>query len=349
MSNYKEEEIKIFPVGLINLSRDTQRTKQYKHYKNSNLNNSCYINASIQCLFRLDGFVKNILKCKNGKLVSATKNLINNMQRTNNKYKSCSVFEIKQAMAEKNEIYENDYQEDANEFISNYLNDLLQETKNNGRISWKYLDKDETSFIDFYNKFYKRKGSSFIIDQFYGVLRTENYCKNCNYSFNIKFNAFNILDLPIDEEKYGYKFGEEIEINDLLRNFIAERDIEEVCANCGEDIKVKTTIYNLPKCLIIYFNREKSNNRKNKINVQKTLNFRKFVYDRSLNEDDNFYYNLKGIIFYSPYSSRGGHYQSACLVNNESWYYFNDNYYETDKNLLRIRDDENPSFLFYEK
>lgn len=272
------------------------------------------------------------------------------MQRTNNKNKFYSVQEIKQAMAEKNEIYINDYQEGANEFISNYLNDLIEETKGNGKINWKYLDNDKTAFVCFYNKFYKRKGSSFILDLFYGVLRTENYCKKCGVTLSVKFNAFNILDLPVDEEKYEYKSDEEIEINELIRNFKAERDNdEEFCQSCGEHIKVKTSIYNLPKCLIIYFNRENSNYRKNKIKVQTTLNFKKFIHNKSLNEYNDLYYNLKGIIFYSSYSSRGGHYHSACLVNNEDWYYFNDNSYEKDKNLLRIYEDENPSLLFYEK
>ena len=62
MQNYeKEEKIFLNPVGLVNLSR-YQRINNYKSYKKSNLLNSCYMNASIQCLFRIDEFVKNIIK-----------------------------------------------------------------------------------------------------------------------------------------------------------------------------------------------------------------------------------------------------------------------------------------------
>ena len=67
------------------------------------------------------------------------------------------------------------------------------------------------------------------------------------------------------------------------------------------------------------------------------------------NDDGDFFYHLKGIVFYSDFSKKIGHFKSACLVNNEKWYYFDDNTYETDKDLLRIYENENPSILFYEK
>ena len=70
MSNYIGDEVRLYPVGLLNSSRIYN-----KNY--SNLFNICYINASIQCLFRLDEFVKNILKCYKGDLTLATKKLIN--------------------------------------------------------------------------------------------------------------------------------------------------------------------------------------------------------------------------------------------------------------------------------
>ena len=342
-----EDNINISPVGLINFSRAYQKSK---YNKNSYMYNTCYINSSMQCLFRLDEFVKNILKCDKGNLVFATKNLIHSMQNyKKQKNKSCSVLEIKQVMGEKNDKYNGNEQQDANEFISNYLNDLVEETKDIGEINWKYLEKDEKYFNAFLRKYQKRKGNSFILDLFYGIFRTENYCKNCNYSFNVKFNTFNILEFIIDEEKYRYQ-NDSIDIRDLLEEYISENDSDiERCENCKEDVKIKTSLYSLPKCLIIYFKRDYAYNNIKKIVIIRCLNMEKYIYDKSLNEDENFFYHLKGVIFYSNYSSKVGHYKSACLVNNEQWYYFDDNHYETDRNLLRIYEYENPVFLFYEK
>ena len=85
MTNYNENEINIPPVGLLNFSRKDQKISGYNNYKDLNLWNACYINASIQCLFRLDEFVKNILKYEGGNLTKATRNLINKMKNFNKK------------------------------------------------------------------------------------------------------------------------------------------------------------------------------------------------------------------------------------------------------------------------
>lgn len=347
----KEQKIYLHPVGLVNLSR-YQRINNYKSFKNASLFNSCYMNASIQCLFRLDGFVKRILQYDEGNLVLATKKLIHNMQNPGNKFNQCSVLEIKKAMGEKDEKYNDEFQEDANEFITNYLNYLIEETKDFVKINWICQNGDEEYFYKFYQKFFKRNGSSFFIDLFYGVFRTEYYCKKCKGIFNIKFSSFNILEIPVTE-KYSFKNNEPLNVQNLIENFISEKDdMGEICSKCKITVKMKTSINSLPKCLIIYFNRDNYQDGNNKITIPKTINMKNYVFDQSLIKDNNYYYNLKGIIFYSNYSSKFGHYKAACLVNNideEKWYYFDDNDVKIDKNFLRIYDDDNPCLLFYEK
>lgn len=350
--NYKEEEkIYLNPVGLANLSR-YQRINNYKSFKKASLFNSCYMNASIQCLFRIDGFVKKIIQANEGSLVLATKKLIYDMQKPNNNYNQCSVLDIKKAMGEKNEKYNDKFQEDANEFITNYLNYLIEETRDfANKIDWICKKGDEEFFNKFYRKFFKRNGTSFIIDLFYGVIRTEYYCKKCKGIFNIKFSSFNILEIPVIEQ-YSFENNEPLNVQNLIENFISEKDdMDEICSKCRTTVKMKTSINSLPKCLIIYFNKEEYQ-KTNNIDIPKTIDMKNYVYDKSLIKDNDCYYNLKGIIFYSNYTSKVGHYKAACLVNNtdnEKWYYFDDNNVKTDKNLLRIYDDENPYLLFYEK
>ena len=153
----------------------------------------------------------------------ATKNLIYNMQNTIKKNNYCSVSEIKKVMGEKNEIYNNDEQEDVNEFITNYLDELIEETKDIGKNNWLYLEKDKNYFNNFYNKYIKRKGNSFILDLFYGILRRKEYCKKCHETFSLKFNVFNILELPVYEENNRYKYEESINMEDLLRKYISKK------------------------------------------------------------------------------------------------------------------------------
>ena len=346
-----ENKIRIPPVGLINYSRINQRYKNNFYSKDLDLPylyNVCYMNASIQCLFRLNEFVRRILKFDGGNLTRATQNLIKNIQKSTGKKELYSVFEIKKAMAEKDEIYENNKEEDVNEFISNYLSYLIEETKNTGDLKekWRYSSSDQLSFTKFYEKFQKKRGNSFVLDLFYGLLRTENYCKKCRYTFSIKFNAFNIFEIPIKEDKMNCN---PLKMQDLLKEFISEKyNFNEICSVCKRNIYYKTSINSLPQCLIIYFTRDYSDNKSNNIIIPKSFNFSRFMNEKLLKEDDNYFYNLKGIIYYQYFKGNISHYRSACLVDDSKWYYFDDNSFETDK-TLRIYTHDNPVFLFYEK
>jgi ubiquitin C-terminal hydrolase len=348
--SFEENEANIPAVGLINFSKIDQKIKYYRD-KKSNLNNVCYINSTIQCLFRLDEFVKNILKYDGDSLTIATQNLIRKMKNYNNQKRNyCSVEEIKMAMGKKNKLYYGEEEGDANEFISNYLNYLIEETKDNGKIKWNCLPRDEQYFNKFKEKFIERKGNSFILDLFYGVLRKETYCKNCQFKAPLKFNSFNILELPIYEDKDIYNNSDEnLELDDILNKFISEKKIEnDYCPKCQGFLNTKTSINTLPKCLIIYFSRDYSDGKQNKMkNIPKKINLEKFYFDASLNNDKEYFYHLKGIIFYSYNKAGVSHYKAICKVNNQNWYYFNDNYCKKEKNLVYQYD--NPIFLFYEK
>ena len=72
----------------------------------------------------------------------------------------------------------------------------------------------------------------------------------------------------------------------------------------------------------------------------------------------NFCYNTKSLWgaifcleFYKlsesiKFSKNIGHYKAACLGNDKKWYYFDDNHFEVDKNMLRVYEDENPTILW---
>lgn len=348
-----EDAINIPAIGLINDSRVTQKHKNnffHKIVDSSYLYNICYMNASIQCLLRIDKFCKNIVKSDGGNLTKATQNLIKNMQKKKRKNKSCSVFEIKMAMAQKNEIYKNNEEGDVNEFISNYINGLIEEIQDTSKLKWDYSPSDQIYFTKFINKFLKKKGNSFILDLFYGLLRTENYCKNCKRIFSVKFNAFNILEIPINVDNLS---NIPLKMQDLLMEFISEKDdLNEICPKCKKHRNYKISINSLPQCLIIYFTRDYIDNKNNNINIPISFNFVKYMNKNLIkdndNENDNYFYNLKGIIFYQYSEINLSHYKSVCLGNNMSWYYLDDNHYETKK-LLCINDYDNPVFLFYEK
>ena len=325
---YKEKVI-IPPVGLLNLSRVNKKNKK-KYAKDCNLNlyNICYMNSSIQCLFHLDEFVYKILNCSSGELVKATSELINDMITLKDERQILSVSKIKEIMEEINEIYKESNQEDANEFLSFYIDELLEETLDKSTPIEKMLleDKyDKEAFDIFYNKFYKKRGSSFILDLFYGILRTEKYCEKCSIKYSIKFNA-------------------SLDIKYILENFCDKKVTNSTCYKCREKLISISQIFTLPKCLIIYLGIVVDNNYiKNNIIISKTIDLEYLLYNKN-KKKENYKYILKGVIYHS-FIGKLGHYSASCLTNI-GWYYFDDYFVEKDEESFI---DKKPIILFYEK
>jgi ubiquitin C-terminal hydrolase len=344
---YKKKLI-VYPVKLLNLSRVNSTIENYYIEKKiTNIYNACYINSSIQCLFYLSDFINNIIYYKGGNLTNATINLINNMTNNKNKENLFSVSKIKKAMGEKIEIYKENNQEDANEFISYYLELLHKEIskKNTSReimISIKN-EEDKEKFLQYYNKFSKKKGYSFILDLFYGISYTKKYC-NCN-TFSKTFSSFSVLELPI-YSSYSKDHSNIIKLEDILNSFISPNKISNLfCEKCQAQIFSQTTFYVLPKYFIIYFGR-KNNNKfiKNEIVFPESIDLKKFLNQDIRNDLSDYIYNLKSIIVYSSIEKKG-HY-SSYLRNGNDWIYCDDHYIGNYKEMALIGI---PIIVFYEK
>jgi ubiquitin C-terminal hydrolase len=347
--NTKKNKKKLifYPVKLLNLSRVNRKIENY-YIKNeiSNLYNACYMNSSIQCLFYLNDFINIIINYKGGNLTNATINLIYDMTNIKYKEKLFYVSEIKKAMGEKIEIYKENNQEDANEFISNYLELLHKEisNKNTSReimISIK-SEEDKESFLQYYNKFSIKKGNSFILDLFYGILLTKKYC-NCK-THSKSFSSFNLLELPIYTSLLDYKNSMQLE--DILNTYISSNKISnEFCEHCKGQIFSQTTFYVLPKYLIIYFGRKNGDNFiENKIDFPKEIDLKKYLNQEIRKDSFDYIYYLKSFIVHRSFGKKG-HY-SSYLRNGNNWIYCDDHYIEKyeKKFLTGI-----PIILFYEK
>ena len=79
------------------------------------------------------------------------------------------------------------------------------------------------AYEKFYNKFYKRKGYSFLLDLFYGNYITETYCKKCNKK-SIKFSAFNMIELPI-YQLAKHNEDNSLDIYQILNSYFSESKI----------------------------------------------------------------------------------------------------------------------------
>ena len=135
-NNNYEKFNRIKPIGLKNFNYEENEKsclgkcyRTSKYYGNKrNTGNICYINSSIQCLFHLKDFadkITNFNKTNKMHLINATSELINGMKKNNEKNKEAmSVEGLKNVMGKIDERYYQNNQEDANEFISNFLEGL---------------------------------------------------------------------------------------------------------------------------------------------------------------------------------------------------------------------------------
>jgi ubiquitin C-terminal hydrolase len=227
---------------------------RFENYKRRNL---CFINSSIQCFLQLKQFKDNILKIKNEDLnkLELTKEFKNLLIKIENNEIKSNVLNIKKILSKVEEKYKTNEQCDANEFISIFLNQMLNELKGIGPLSNNIFpnninDPEMKKQFERLNKLFINKNNSFLIDLFYGKLIKELYCEE-GHRINIKFQIYNIIELPIMENN-------KVKLIDLLNeyqdNHIVDEKIE--CNECGKKVECysKTTIFNIPKYLILFLN-----------------------------------------------------------------------------------------------
>ena len=156
-------------------------------------------------------------------------------------------------------------------YILAKLNEELNTIKENG-IEFEYVVRNilkEEKYLN-YKKKYKSKISSIISNNFFGLLELKKKCKRCHlidYSFNyfsfLCFNTETLIEKNVELKP--------VQLFDILEtNF--EREI--ICNNCKTLTKHIENIrfFNVPKNLIIYFDRKKKNS-KEKIKIDKIIDF----------------------------------------------------------------------------
>ena len=304
-----------------------------KMYGFRNEGNNCYLNSSLQLLTRIIELKEEIFNFNEvytdndtkGELLIEFRNLLQKIENSKDKNLILNPRKLKSIMGNVDDKYKSNFQEDSNEFITNFINALLSETGNKEKKVQKLniiKESDKRPYENLYKKFFQRKGYSFIFNLFYGILKVTKICKNCKVN-SIKFNAYNILELQLyNLTKKNRK--KDLNLKDLLNNFSEETKCEEVCDNCStEEVYSKTTIYTLPKYLIISFGRIcEGNYYSNYINYPKLLDIK---CEFEIKESS---YLLNCVIEHSGGLS-SGHYTSLIPIDkkHDNWARFSDEYY----------------------
>ena len=308
-------------------------TNEFQLYGFINDGNNCYLNSSLQLLTRIKEMKYEIINYKgninsetitNGQLFIEFKKILENIENRKN---PISPKRLKKVMGKIDERYFQNNQEDANEFISNFLDGLLDETGDKKSLPAPLEITNEVeleAYKKFYKRFYKLKGDSFLLDLFYVILKTQKVCKDCS-KFSIKFNEYNIIELPIYELAKKNR-NKELEFKEILSNFFRKNEnIDGKCKYCGSNnIYELTNLYKLSKYLIFYFGRTVDDEYINNTII--------YPEEIDLEVDGITKYKLQCIIEHSG-GAHYGHYTSLCFISKaKKWYNFSDTSFYPNNN-----------------
>ena len=320
-------------------NKNKVKNEESKIYGFRNNFNDCYLNSSLQLLTR----IKDLKNCvfnyekkyqinedndTEGKLFIEFKKILIQIDKSKDNRLVIDPKPLKNVMGKIDEKYYEDDQEDANEFLSNFIDGLRLETLyklkeaeikelKNLKINDKLI---KSAYDNFFNRFYIKRGYSFLIDIFYGILQSQIHCKACNEK-TIKFNPYNMLELPIIQLAKKYK-NKSLELTMILNEFKVEKKYESKCSNCNSsrNVYTRTLLYTFPKYLIISLGRSVDNSYINN----------NIIYDKNLElisdyDNKKYNYNLECVLEHSG-GANSGHYWALCPKdqNYNVWYRFSD-------------------------
>ncbi len=286
----------------------------------NNLGNTCYMNTCLQLLIHCSPFLDKLFtEVPTEKLSKEFYNLCNEQL-----LECTSPINLKNIFSIKHKLYKGSRQHDTQEFCRLFLEDISNEM-NKVKIIPPYIELDNygKSKIQLnyeYDKIFKRRENSIVVDTFYGQTINIFKCK-CGYE---SYSYQKFLDVPLLFVGKGNQ-----KLNVLLEKFFEGDDKIEWgidCENCFKKQLHKkiVKIAYPPEILILSLQRynSKTNTKNNaEVNFSETIDLKKFA-DKDCCGEFSTKYHLIGVG--NHYGEMNfGHYYAFINIEKE-WFEFND-------------------------
>ena len=308
----------------------------------SNLGNTCFMNAVLQCLLRTEALVAAVKRPggrRRMELTTALQTLIEDIARSKGAYGSylssgsVAPSAVKQAVGKFRPAFVGYGQQDSQEFLRFLLEGVHEEIKRNeGKPAYEEMKDIDGEHVvhtsERWWKYHKKRDDSAIYDIFGGQLKSSVTCTSCGTT-NLAFDPFLDLSIPVPATQQR-RFS----VENALSRFTEREHLDGAdkfhCRKCKKaqpsvkDLK----IMRLPNILVIHLKRFERGFSKvgDEVELSKEIDMARYVdrHAESLSENRGTTYKLYGMVNHSG-SLWGGHYTAiAREVNSTRWYTFDD-------------------------
>ncbi|KAH8833175.1 hypothetical protein DL96DRAFT_712051 [Flagelloscypha sp. PMI_526] len=247
-----------------------------------NLGNTCYMNATVQCLFASLPVVKFFTETKwqsgvnmlnamgtKGLLTGTFAKLIAELVRTDVRFLSPNDF--RKTIAHIRPEYQGSDQHDSQEFLS-FLLDGIHEDMNRvlAPISLAKTPEEEEELerlpVNIASEkewhLWKQRNDSIIVDYFQGQFRNRLECLTCHKT-STTYNVFSLLQVPIPHSRSSQKIPLQNCLDALFNTEILEKDDAWDCPRCKKKQRARKqlSLARLPPILIIHLKRFETHGR----------------------------------------------------------------------------------------
>eukprot|EP01064_Diplonema_japonicum_P025378 TRINITY_DN3675_c0_g1_i1.p1 TRINITY_DN3675_c0_g1~~TRINITY_DN3675_c0_g1_i1.p1 ORF type:complete len:419 (+),score=54.69 TRINITY_DN3675_c0_g1_i1:35-1291(+) len=338
----------------------------------SNLGNTCFMNAALQCLVATQGFCGMVAMEKPRDptkidLLEAFQTMTADIQAARRgvvgRDRVVVPRGVKTAIGGFNPTFMGYGQHDAQEFLRFMLEGLHQEVnRNRGKPHYEQLDDVEgEQVLDTSSRWWaytKKRDDSVVYDTFGGQLMSSVTCTVCETP-HLAFDPFLDLSVPIPKvtRTPAYRMSQKHDLTDCLRRFCDTETLDGHdrfhCRKCKTQTRSvkQLQIMRSPEYLLVHLLRFNYGCYKlsDDVSIPHELDLKPYISpsSRSLPENLSTQYSLYGVINHSG-GLGSGHYTSLVSSPSGSWHSCDDSYVAQVAATPVVSGDK-PYILFYKK